>query len=50
MARVTQQLRVNESGTRTLNAVGFESGVSNPALLFCGKVDDTFIVVHSDDL
>ena len=34
--------------TRTLNSVGFESGVSNSALLYRGKLD-AFIVVHSDD-
>ena len=34
--------------TRTLNSVGFESGVSNPALLHCKKLD-AFMVVHGDD-
>ena len=34
--------------TRTLNSVGFESGVSNPALLHSEKLD-AFMVVHGDD-
>ena len=33
---------------RTLNAVGFASGVSNPALLHCEKLDAS-MVVHGDD-
>ena len=34
--------------TKTLNSVGFESGVSNPALLHCEK-QDALMVVHGDD-
>ena len=34
--------------TRTLNSIGFESGVSNPALLHCEKLDAS-MVVHGDD-
>ena len=34
--------------TKTLNSVGFESGVSHPALLHCEKLD-AFMVVHGDD-
>ena len=34
--------------TKTLNSVGFESGVSNPALLKCEKLD-AFMMVHGDD-
>ena len=30
--------------TRTLNAVGFESGVSNPVLLRCEKLDASMVV------
>ena len=33
--------------TRTLNSVGFESGVSNPALLHSEKLD-AFMVAHGD--
>ena len=36
--RVTQQLRGNVSGQKRLNSVGFESGVSNPALLHSEKL------------
>ena len=35
---MTQQLRGNESWTRTLKSVGFESGVSNPSLLHSEKL------------
>ena len=35
--------------THTLNTVGFESGVSNPALLRCEKLDAS-MVVHGDDI
>ena len=38
MARVTQQ-------KKTLNSVGFESGVSNPALLHSEKLEE-FMMVH----
>ena len=31
-----------------MNSVGFESGVSNPALLHCEKLDAS-MVVHGDD-
>ena len=34
--------------TRTLNSIGFESGVSNPALLHCEKLDAS-MVVRGDD-
>ena len=34
--------------TRTLNSVGFESAVSNPALLHSEKLD-AFMVAHLDD-
>ena len=34
--------------TRALNTVGFESGVSNPALLHGEKLDAS-MVVHGDD-
>ena len=34
--------------TKTLNSVGFESGVSNPALLHCETLDAS-MVVHGDD-
>ena len=34
--------------TRTLNSVAFESGVSNPALLHCEKLDAS-MVLHGDD-
>ena len=34
--------------TKTLNSVGLESGVSNPALLHCEKLDAS-MVVHGDD-
>ena len=34
--------------TRTLNSVGFESGVSKPASLHCEKLDAS-MVVHGDD-
>ena len=34
--------------TKTLNSVGFESGVSNPVLLHCEKLDAS-MVVHGDD-
>ena len=34
--------------TKTLNSVGFESDVSNPALLHCEKLDAS-MVVHGDD-
>ena len=34
--------------TETLNSVGFESGVSKPALLHCEKLDAS-MVVHGDD-
>ena len=34
--------------TRTLNTVGFESGVSNPVLLRCEKMDAS-MVVHGHD-
>ena len=34
--------------TKTLNSVGFKSGVSNPALLHC-KTLDASMVVHGDD-
>ena len=34
--------------TRTLNSIGFESGVSNPAFLHCEKLDAS-MVVHGDD-
>ena len=34
--------------TKTLNSVGFESGVSNPALLHCEKFEAS-MVVHGDD-
>ena len=47
-SRVTQQLRRNEEGRKRWNSVGFESGVSNPALLKCEKVDAS-MVVHGDD-
>ena len=34
--------------TKTLNSVGFKSGVSNPALLHC-EILDASMVVHGDD-
>ena len=34
--------------TKSLNSVGFESGVSNPALLHCETLDAS-MVVHGDD-
>ena len=34
--------------TKTLNSVGFESDVSNPALLHCEELDAS-MVVHGDD-
>ena len=34
--------------TKTLNSVGFESGVSNPALLHSEKLD-AFMMVRGDD-
>ena len=34
--------------TKTLNSVGFKSGVSNPALLHCETLDAS-MVVHGDD-
>ena len=35
--------------TKTLNSVGFESGVNNPALLKCEKLD-AFMMVHGGDV
>ena len=35
--------------TKTLYSVGFESGVSNPALLHCEKLSAS-MVVHGDDV
>ena len=35
--------------TKTLSSVGFESGVSSPALLHSEKLD-AFMVVHGDDI
>ena len=48
MARGTRQLHGKESTRARLKAVGFESGVSNPVLLRCEKMDAS-IVVHGDD-
>ena len=47
-ACVTRQLRWEREWTRTLNSVGFESGVSNPALLHSEKLD-ACMVVQGDD-
>ena len=45
---VTQQLRGEREWAEALDLVGFEPGVSNPALLHCETLDAS-MVVHGDD-
>ena len=47
-ARVTRAAAWEREWTKTLNSVGFKSGVSNPALLHCETLDAS-MVVHGDD-